>query len=710
MKRIFTICAALVLYFASARADEGMWLLTLMQQQHLEDSLKKAGLLLPPSELYSETTPSLRECVGIFGGGCTGEVVSADGLVLTNHHCGFSFVHQMSGIGHDYMKDGYFAHSREEELRTPDDLNFTFVLAIKDVTDIVNSTADKRGVDEYERMGEGFLESLAEPLLKASEYKKTKGVTARIVPYFGGNQYYIFYEQTFLDVRLVANPPHNIGQFGGNTDNWMWPRQNADFAMFRIYADKNGNPAPYSKKNVPLHVKKFLPISLKGMDKGDYTMVMGFPGSTSRYLTASEVELRCKSRNEPMVIAGEPLLRFYKELMDKSDSLRLIVEDDYFTWGNVIKNFGGMNEAVKSVGLVAQKKAEEERFRTFAAQSGKSEYLGVIERIDSVCAKYSDVAYDASLMAITLLGQNFTMPVPFAQMYGGALISGKKKQIAECKQLIRAYWNENVKNVNRDIDKQKALLLTPYYVKYHKTSCLPAYLADGRDWKALIDSVYSESVFTDSLKMEKALALNDYSVIANDPMIRQSKDIYAVLPSDEVQAYSQARGELDKTYVRGLCEMYDWAKSPDANFTLRMTYGHVNDLQLGDTVNKGWRTELDGMFAKESKTESDYFVNEKLRALYEAKDFGRYAREDGKLPACFLSDNDITGGNSGSPVLNAKGELIGLAFDGNIESLSSDLQYDAALQRCINVDIRYVLFIIDKFGGAKYAIDELDIR
>ncbi len=710
MKRIFTICVALVLYFASARADEGMWLLTLMQQQHLEDSLKKAGLLLPPSELYSETTPSLRECVGIFGGGCTGEVVSADGLVLTNHHCGFSFVHQMSGIGHDYMKDGYFAHSREEELRTPDDLNFTFVLAIKDVTDIVNSTADKRGVDEYERMGEGFLESLAEPLLKASEYKKTKGVTARIVPYFGGNQYYIFYEQTFLDVRLVANPPHNIGQFGGNTDNWMWPRQNADFAMFRIYADKNGNPAPYSKKNVPLHVKKYLPISLKGMDKGDYTMVMGFPGSTSRYLTASEVELRCKSRNEPMVIAGEPLLRFYKELMDKSDSLRLIVEDDYFTWGNVIKNFGGMNEAVKSVGLVAQKKAEEERFRAFAAQSGKSEYLGVIERIDSVCAKYSDVAYDASLMAITLLGQNFTIPEPFAQMYGGALILGKKKHIAECKQLIRAYWSENVKKVNRDIDKQKALLLTPYYVKYHKTSCLPAYLADGRDWKALIDSVYSESVFTDSLKMEKALALNDYSVIANDPMIRQSKDIYAALPTDEVQAYSQARGELDKTYVRGLCEMYDWAKSPDANFTLRMTYGHVNDLQLSDTINKGWRTELDGMFAKESKTESDYFVNEKLRALYEAKDFGRYAREDGKLPACFLSDNDITGGNSGSPVLNAKGELIGLAFDGNIESLSSDLQYDAALQRCINVDIRYVLFIIDKFGGAKYAIDELDIR
>ncbi len=710
MKKIFTLCCAFLLALANARADEGMWLLTLMQQQHLEDSLKKAGLLLPASELYSEDKPSLRECVGIFGGGCTGEVVSAEGLVLTNHHCGFSFVHQMSGIGHDYMKDGYFAHSRDEELRTPDDLTFTFVLRISDVTDAVNAAAQKMGVDDYMAMSQGFLEPIADTMLKASDLKKKKGVTARIVPYFGGNRFYIFYEQTFLDVRLVANPPYNVGQFGGNTDNWMWPRQNADFAMFRIYADKNGDPAPYSKKNVPLKVRKYLPISLKGMEKGDYTMVMGFPGTTSRYLTSAEVKMRCECLNDPIVLAGEPLLRFYKELMDKSDSLRLTVEDEYFSWGNTVKNFGGMNEAVKSIGLIEQKEEEEARFRAYAKQSGKPEYQDVIERIDSVCKANREVVYDLMLSRITLQDQGFSIPLTVAGAYQQALIQNKKKVIEEAKNLIRSYWSSEVKKVNLDIDKAKTKLLTPYYLKHHKVDLVPAYLEEGKDWEAFIDTVYSESVFTDSLKMEKALALNDYSVIERDPLMRQLNNISDATPIVEAMSYNTQRGELDKIYVRGLCEMYGWTKSPDANFTLRMTYGHVNDLRPNDSVDKGWRTVLDGMFEKESKTEGDYFVNEKLRALYKANDFGRYAREDGKLPACFLSDNDITGGNSGSPVLNAKGELIGLAFDGNIESLSSDLKYNPALQRCINVDIRYVLFIIDKFGGAKYAIDELDIR
>ena len=710
MKKIFTLCCAFLLALANARADEGMWLLTLMQQQHLEDSLRKAGLLLPASELYSEDKPSLRECVGIFGGGCTGEVVSAEGLVLTNHHCGFSFVHQMSGIGHDYMKDGYFAHSRDEELRTPDDLTFTFVLRISDVTDVVNAAAQKMGVDDYMAMSQGFLEPIADTMLKASDLKKKKGVTARIVPYFGGNRFYIFYEQTFLDVRLVANPPYNVGQFGGNTDNWMWPRQNADFAMFRIYADKNGDPAPYSKKNVPLKVRKYLPISLKGIEKGDYTMVMGFPGTTSRYLTSAEVKMRCECLNDPIVLAGEPLLRFYKELMDKSDSLRLAVEDEYFSWGNTVKNFGGMNEAVKSIGLIEQKEEEEARFRAYAKQSGKPEYQNVIERIDSVCKANREVAYDLMLSRITLQDQGFSIPLTVAGAYQQALIQNKKKVIEEAKNLIRSYWSSEVKKVNLDIDKAKTKLLTPYYLKYHKVDLVPAYLEEGKNWEAFIDTVYSESVFTDSLKMEKALALNDYSVIERDPLMRQLNNISDATPIVEAMSYNTQRGELDKIYVRGLCEMYGWTKSPDANFTLRMTYGHVNDLRPNDSVDKGWRTVLDGMFEKESKTESDYFVNEKLRSLYKANDFGRYAREDGKLPACFLSDNDITGGNSGSPVLNAKGELIGLAFDGNIESLSSDLKYNPALQRCINVDIRYVLFVIDKFGGAKYAIDELDIR
>lgn len=699
--------------FTAAHADEGMWLLKLMKQQHLEDSLRKAGLQLPATALYSETAPSLRDCIGIFGGGCTGEVVSPEGLILTNHHCGFSYVHEMSGIGHDYMKDGYFAHNRSEELRTPASLTFTFVKRITDVTAQVNAEAVKKHADEYTRQSIGFLEPIAQKMLKKSEFAKLKGMTARIVPYFGGNQFYIFFEQKYQDIRLVANPPYNIGQFGGNSDNWMWPRHNADFCMFRIYADKNGQPAPYSKDNVPLKLKKYLPISLKGMNQGDYTMIMGFPGTTTRYLTAAEVKLRCESTNAPIILAGNPLLKYYKELMDQSDEKRLLLEDEYASWGNTVKNFGGMNEAVEKEHLIDEKKDEEARFRQFAAQSGKAEYKDIIERIEKLCQTYADTLHDMTLYRIALQDQALWVRPSLVNAYEKALQSNKQKNIEAAKADIVAYCQNNIKNVNMAIDCGKVKLLTPYFLQGRKLKDLqPAYLNGKQKVEAVIDDIYNNTIFADSTKLANALAKNDAKILKNDPLYLQTTDLVAYQDklAKTLQAYNAQRKELDKIYVRGLCEMYNWAKAPDANFTLRMTYGHVKDLDPRDGVHYNWRTVLDGMFEKESSTESDYFINERLRKLYEAKDFGRYAREDGKLPACFLSNNDITGGNSGSGVLNAKGELIGLAFDGNIESLSGDLKFNPRLQRCINVDIRYVLFIIDKFGGAGYVLPELDLR
>lgn len=699
--------------FTAAHADEGMWLLKLMKQQHLEDSLRKAGLQLPATALYSETAPSLRDCIGIFGGGCTGEVVSPEGLILTNHHCGFSYVHEMSGIGHDYMKDGYFAHNRSEELRTPASLTFTFVKRITDVTAQVNAEAVKKHADEYTRQSIGFLEPIAQKMLKKSEFAKLKGMTARIVPYFGGNQFYIFFEQKYQDIRLVANPPYNIGQFGGNSDNWMWPRHNADFCMFRIYADKNGQPAPYSKDNVPLKLKKYLPISLKGMNQGDYTMIMGFPGTTTRYLTAAEVKLRCESTNAPIILAGNPLLKYYKELMDQSDEKRLLLEDEYASWGNTVKNFGGMNEAVEKEHLIDEKKVEEARFRQFAAQSGKAEYKDIIERIEKLCQTYADTLHDMTLYRIALQDQALWVRPSLVNAYEKALQSNKQKNIEAAKAALVAYCQNNIKNVNMAIDCGKVKLLTPYFLQGRKLKDLqPAYLNGKQKVEAVIDDIYNNTIFADSTKLANALAKNDAQILKNDPLYLQTTDLVAYQEklAKTLQAYNAQRKELDKIYVRGLCEMYNWAKAPDANFTLRMTYGHVKDLDPRDGVHYNWRTVLDGMFEKESSTESDYFINERLRKLYEAKDFGRYAREDGKLPACFLSNNDITGGNSGSGVLNAKGELIGLAFDGNIESLSGDLKFNPRLQRCINVDIRYVLFIIDKFGGAGYVLPELDLR
>lgn len=699
--------------FTAAHADEGMWLLKLMKQQHLEDSLCKAGLQLPATALYSETAPSLRDCIGIFGGGCTGEVVSPEGLILTNHHCGFSYVHEMSGIGHDYMKDGYFAHNRSEELRTPASLTFTFVKRITDVTAQVNAEAVKKHADEYTRQSIGFLEPIAQKMLKKSEFAKLKGMTARIVPYFGGNQFYIFFEQKYQDIRLVANPPYNIGQFGGNSDNWMWPRHNADFCMFRIYADKNGQPAPYSKDNVPLKLQKYLPISLKGMNQGDYTMIMGFPGTTTRYLTAAEVKLRCESTNAPIILAGNPLLKYYKELMDQSDEKRLLLEDEYASWGNTVKNFGGMNEAVEKEHLIDEKKDEEARFRQFAAQSGKAEYKDIIERIEKLCQTYADTLHDMTLYRIALQDQALWVRPSLVNAYEKALQSNKQKNIEAAKVALVAYCQNNIKNVNMAIDCGKVKLLTPYFLQGRKLKDLqPAYLNGKQKVEAVIDDIYNNTIFADSTKLANALAKNDAQILKNDPLYLQTTDLVAYQEklAKTLQAYNAQRKELDKIYVRGLCEMYNWAKAPDANFTLRMTYGHVKDLDPRDGVHYNWRTVLDGMFEKESSTESDYFINERLRKLYEAKDFGRYAREDGKLPACFLSNNDITGGNSGSGVLNAKGELIGLAFDGNIESLSGDLKFNPRLQRCINVDIRYVLFIIDKFGGAGYVLPELDLR
>lgn len=705
------LAALLVGSALTAQADGGMWMLKLMEQQHLADSLKKAGCLLSTDEIYSETAPSLRECVGIFGGGCTGEIVSADGLVFTNHHCGFSTVHEMSTTEDDIVKNGFFARSRAEERQTPN-LTFTFVRAIADVTDEVNKAADEQGLDTYDRQTEDFLQPLSDTLLAQSQWKDVKGIEARVVPYFGGNSFYIFYEQTYEDVRLVVNPPYNVGQFGGNTDNWMWPRQNADFAVFRIYADKDGQPAPYSADNVPLKCKKFLPISLKGYNKGDFTMVMGFPGSTNRSLTAAGVAFRLGSLNTPIVAAGYPLLDFYKRLMDQSDENRLALEDEYFSLGNMTKNFDGMISSCQRVGLIDIKKAEENRVRAFAQASGHPEYADAIDKIDSLCTTYADASHDA-ILSIYTLGEIDARLTMLAASFAAAQTTKNKETSAEAfntlvQHLRENYWDKAAFKLMRD----KAELLAPIFATRHKLAECDEMFAQPDRTRQAIAYAFDNTVLTDSVAVAKLAKGKGYKKLLADPMVELSRAAFNVLTSGVpvLENYKQAVAPYTKTYTKALCEMSGNTLAPDANFTLRMTYGHVTDLKPRDAVQYDWRTVLDGMFEKESKTESDYFINEDLRRLYQAGDYGPYAREDGKLQTCFTSDNDITGGNSGSPVLNAKGELIGLAFDGNIESLASDLRFDPNLQRCINVDIRYVLFIIDKFGGSRYVIDELDLR
>ena len=662
--------------FSAVYADEGMWLLKLMKEQHLEDSLKKAGLQISPSELYNETQPSLRDVIGRFGNGCTGEVVSSKGLVFTNNHCGFSYVHAMSSIKHNYLQEGFFAQKMSEELPVPD-LTFTFVVSIVDVTAQVETEAKKSKVNEYYRQSNLFLRPLADKMLKKNKaFAKKRGVTLRIVPYFGGNRYYAFYEQRYDDVRLVVNPPQQVAQFGFNQDNWVWPRHNADFAVFRIYADAKGQPAAYSKNNQPLECKKWLPVSLKGIGENDYTMIMGFPGRTSRYLTASQVRLRTESINDPINLAGDAELRFMKALMDSNKDMALKYANDYMGLGNMVKNFGGMNASVRSTGLLNIKAEEEKRFRAFAAQSGKPEYVHIIDRMDSLVAAVKDTLHDYNLLRFTFGAQDF-----------------KNDRNA-------------VATVDKAYDLGKMKLLSGYWTKYHKLALQPEFVSN--DMGAYFDALYQNSLFADSAKLKNATA----EALGNDVLATHwatyRKALSAYQPA--VERYEKKVAELNRIYVRGLCEMYDWTKSPDANSTLRMTYGHVKGYAPRDAVRFDWKTTLRGMFEKENPADPDYVVDEKLRQHYLTKNYGQYANAEGELPTCFLSNNAITGGNSGSAVLNARGELIGLAFDGNIESLSSDLRFNPALQRCINADIRYILFVIDTYGGSKYLIDEMEIR
>ena len=703
MKKILLFAVA-VLCSLVARADEGMWLLKLMEQQHLADSLRKAGLQLPPSQLYSETGPSLKDVVGIFGNGCTGEVVSPDGLIFTNNHCGFSYIHAMSSVEKNYLKDGFFAKSRAEELPTPN-LTFTFVLAIEDVTAQVEAEARRLGIDKYTRQSYSFTSKMNSELRKKSKYAKLKGIESTLLPFFGGNQFYIIYMQEYTDVRLVADPPLNVAQFGGNSDNWVWPRQNVDWCAFRIYADKSGQPAPYSPQNVPLKRKNYLRISSKGIQEGDYTMVMGFPGSTSRFLTSEQVALRVNSINQPIVAAGWPVLDLYKKYMEKNDSIRLVLESINMRLGNVVKNYDGMIKAVRNLKLIDEKRREEKRFQDFAHQNGNPEYQTVVADINNLCKTYQDSIFDDNLLYATLGNIKYPASYRIMQQLLAALKANNRQDIHNFSESLLKSYNDQIENFTTDYVIERTLLLLPIWEKNCRLP-ISRSLQVSNPYELI-----SQSIFASRKKLETFLANPSAETLTSDPIYKMIKDIDELSEKLEgTKHFKMAIQPLEKTYVRGLEEMYNNSKAPDANFTLRMTYGHVKAMKPRDGVLYDWRTTLKGMFEKEDSTNIDYIVHPRMRQLYEARDFGRYAREDGQLPTCFISNNDITGGNSGSPVMNAKGELIGLAFDGNIEALSSDLKFDPELQRCINVDIRYVLWILDKFGESKYLFNEMEIH
>ena len=700
-----------------SKADEGMWLLQMMQEKHLSDRLKAQGLLLEANDVYSPNQVSMKDAIGIFGGGCTGEIISPDGLILTNHHCGYDAIQQHSSVEHDYLKDGFWAKNRSEELPTPG-LAFTFVERIADVTDKVFAQIKSGEIKEEESFGQRYLRTLAKTELEASDLNGKPGIRAQALPFYAGNKYYVIYLKTYRDVRMVAAPPSSIGKFGGETDNWMWPRHTCDFSVFRVYADANGEPAEYNPANVPLKAKKHLAISLKGIDEGDYAMIMGFPGSTSRYLTQSEVKQRMTASNEPRIRIRGARQEVLKEAMYASDKVRIQYASKYAGSSNYWKNSIGMNKAIVDNKVLETKAEQEARFAKFAREKGNDEYAKVVGEIDAAIEKSNPILYRYTCCGEIFRSIEYNTPSALLDSLKNAIQRKDKDGISRFgERLKKQYARIHNKDYDHEVDRKVAKVLLPLYAEMVEAENLPAFYAtiEGRfkgDYNAYVDHLYDHTLFANEANLDKFLKKPSVKAIDND-LMKQFIDARFAIGEKLTKELMEAMADMNrlhKTYVRGLCEMYSpEPKAPDANFTMRFTYGNVKAYDPKDGVHYKFYTTLKGVMEKEDPNNPEFVVPAKLKELYEAKDFGRYAMPNGEMPACFLTTNDITGGNSGSPVINGRGELIGCAFDGNWESLSGDINFDHNLQRCIAVDIRYVLFIIDKLGDCGYLLDEMTI-
>ena len=712
------LSVAVMLIACSARADEGMWLLQLMQEQHSINMMKKQGLKLEAQDLYNPNGVSLKDAVGIFGGGCTGEIISPEGLILTNHHCGYASIQQHSSVEHDYLTDGFWATSRDKELATPG-LKFTFIERIEDVTDKVNAKIAAKEITEAESFTNAFLHKFEQELFEKSDLKGKKGIVPQVLPYYAGNKFYMIYKKVYPDVRMVAAPPSSVGKFGGETDNWMWPRHTGDFSMFRIYADTNGEPAEYSTENVPLKTKKHLPISIKGLKEGDYAMIMGFPGSTSRYLTVSEVKERMEASNAPRIRIRGARQDVLKEVMNASDKIRIQYANKYAGSSNYWKNSIGMNKAIIDNNVLGTKADQEAKFAQFAKEKNNEDYMTVVARIDDAVAKTSPIKYQQTCLLETFFnGIEFGSPFMVMDNLKKALEAKNDSAIqAGIKDLKEVYATIHNKDYDHEVDRKVAKVLLPLYAEMIPAEQRPSIYAliekeYKGDYNAFIDAMYDNSIMSNQANFDKFIKKPTVKAIENDIATKYSRSKF-----DKYENLSEAMGKLPeelallhKTYIRGLGEMKLPVPSyPDANFTIRLTYGNVKPYSPKDGVYYKYYTTTNGILEKEDPENREFVVPAKLKELIEKKDFGRYALPNGDMPVCFLSTNDITGGNSGSPVLNENGELIGCAFDGNWESLSSDINFDNDLQRCINLDIRYVLFILEKLGNCGHLINEMTI-
>jgi len=712
MKKLFLFITMLVMTLP-VRADEGMWFLMFIERLNHRD-MQKMGLQLTAEEIYSINHHSLKDAIVQFNGGCTAEVISKDGLVLTNHHCGYEAIAELSTPEANYLKDGFWAKNHGGELK-PKSLYVRFFVRMDDVSKRILGKVN-------DNMTEAEREKAIQQEMALIEKENSEGgkYTVSVRPFFQGNEYYYFVYQDYKDVRLVGNPPESIGKFGGDTDNWEWPRHTGDFSMFRIYADASGNPAEYSEKNLPLHPKYHLPVSLKGVQENDFAMILGYPGRTNRWMPSGGIDQNVKYAYPAWVEASKLGMDKMKVHMDKDAKVRLEYAAKYAQVANYWKNRQGMIDALTKHKTAAAKAKSEAEFNAWANKpENKAKYGTVIATINNYYAKTNEKARHDNYLTGLVRTSNYAV-LPFSlgrglEAYAKAGESQRKAMLPQLTEAIDASYSEMYLPIEKDV---LAAQLHLYATKSTGYAIAPLVAKVGKennyDYTSYVNNAFEKSIFGSKEKVNAFIQKPDLTVLNNDALYLLSTDLMT-----QYRAKSDEQNKLDADFSKAFRLLVEGMRQanpnvkyyPDANSTLRLTYGKVRSLPADkrNDAKKNYYTTLQGEVNKYKPNDPEFDLPKKLLELNKKKDFGQYADKKGFMPVNFLTDNDITGGNSGSPVLNGKGELIGLAFDGNIEAMAGDVIFDKDLQRTISVDIRYVLWIIDKYAGAKHIVDEMTI-
>lgn len=713
MKKSILIVLSVVLAMGTVRADEGMWLPLLVKRLNYADMQAK-GLQLTAEEIYSVNNSSLKDAIVSLGGFCSAEVISKQGLLLTNHHCGYDAIQSHSSVENDYLTNGFWAKTKADELPN-EGLTAAFLVRMEDVTNQIlgEITSSMTPAERANKVRE-----ITQKLVKSA----TEGTTynANVREFFNGNEYYLFVYQTYKDVRLVGAPPSAVGKFGGDTDNWMWPRHTGDFTLLRVYADKNGNPAAYSKDNVPLTPKHSLPVSIAGVEKGDYAMIMGYPGSTDRYLTSFGVKKELDLHQPNVVKIRDLKLAIMREYMEADPKVRIMYASNYASVANYWKYYIGQQKQLKRNKVYDKKIALEDEFRKWVAADANrtAKYGKALELIEE--GTKAEALTEVANTYVIEAGLQGSASILFAFRMGRSLAPVMKDAaaLAAAKARFDEQIEAHFKDTYLPCDQKLFAEMLQLFQKNVPADQQPAFMQElvakkfKGNFQLFAQKAFETSVFTDKNRLQAFLQKPDQKILDKDMVSIVAQDLFAMYMKMTQAAGSAAAGlqEGNRLFVAGLREMQPNKKFyPDANSTMRLTYGSVLDYQPADAVSYNFYTTLDGAMDKEDPTNDEFVVPAKLKELYQKKDYGRWANKDGKIVTCFLTNNDITGGNSGSPVINARGELIGTAFDGNWEAMSGDIAFENQVQRTIVCDIRYVLFIIDKYANAGHLIDEMNL-